>query len=251
MQIVFGNTIYYRYAYNNTGTYNWQKWSIINSGDETLTAFNNFNADNLYTGMYTINTDRTITSLLTEYPNYYKWGTLSCNSANDFGYQIYIPDLFYEDKGIYLRTYYENETSLKKWRNWECIHINDYKSKSIAANGWIIFHNGLIIQWGNTLVYTRNKISDNVVNVMDTTNPNYIVFPLSLSSFSHSGWDYQHILLEHTTNGNDNLTTAKIFGEIKKSTTGFIVNTMNFNIMNFTVVDTDSISLNWSCMSFV
>ena len=86
---------------------------------------------------------------------------------------------------------------------------------------------------------------------MDTTNPNYIVFPLSLSSFSHSDWDYQHISLEHTTNGNDNLTTAKIFGELKKSPIGFIVNAINVNIMNLTVLDIDSISLNWSCMSFV
>ena len=205
-------------------------------------------------GTFTTIKDTLDTNLSSQFPNVYDFGTVYTSGLGTdyFKYQIYIPDkLTMGDEGIYLRTYYKNETNSEKWRDWKCIHINDYKSKSIAANGWIIFHNGLIIQWGNTLIYTRDKISDNVANVMDTTNPNYIVFPLSLISFSHSGWDYQHISLEHTTDGNDNLTTAKLFGELKKSTTGFVVNVINCNIMNLTVLNANSISLNWICMSFV
>lgn len=66
--------------------------------------------------------------------------------------QLYFPDSY---NAIYYRKYYNNPVSSPEFSNWENILI-DYNSRNLITNGYIIFKNNLIIQWGEVSVDTNN-----------------------------------------------------------------------------------------------
>ena len=103
---------------------------------------------------------------LTEYNKYFvasaemnpnkpfsNWGYLT----NDYFDNTRILQTFISDEGhkFYLRTKY-NDT----WKNWVCIYP-DYSNRLFNTNGYIIFNNGLTLQWG---MYSINNASFNILN---------------------------------------------------------------------------------------
>ena len=67
--------------------------------------------------------------------------------------QLYFPD---NHNAIYYRRYYNTPSINPEFSNWENILI-DYNSRNLITNGYIIFKNNLIIQWGHCFQFLQDQ----------------------------------------------------------------------------------------------
>ena len=97
---------------------------------------------------------------------------------------MYVPDnLNWNSSSIFFRNYYKNDSE-KPWREWKALYFNDYSNKLLDNNGFIIFNNGLIIQWENVDMpqeyYLNNKLNNTLINKYYILHP--VNYPMSFTS---------------------------------------------------------------------
>ena len=108
------------------------------------------NWDNIITpGCYTINNYNFSNDSLNYPKNIYPWGILYITQASDGGIQqIYIPHHSYAINEYYTIAHRMKFVSGANFEEWNYASSRDYFNISFASTGYIIFLNGLIIQWG-------------------------------------------------------------------------------------------------------
>ena len=134
-----------------------------------ITSNTNLDWNTLINGIYRIGIDNW-DDTCSNYPDKtitYKYGMLFTSSSNNknFILQIYYPDQTNEVIIAFRQSYKNNTTDFSSWKY---IYTNDYTSISLNQSGYIIFRNGLIIQWG-------------LAPVPDANTNTYITFPISFS----------------------------------------------------------------------
>ena len=147
-----------------------------------ITSNTNLDWNTLINGMYRIGIDNW-DDTCSNYPDKtitYKYGMLFTSSSNNKNLilQVYYPDQTNEVIVAFRQSYRNNTTDFSSWKY---IYTNDYTSISLNQSGYIIFRNGLIIQYG----FTNIPIAD--TNVI-------IIFPISFTTIhravvtpSHNG----------------------------------------------------------------
>ena len=186
------NLMYIRklYTYDNN---EWTNWEIIITGtkNRTLKSSNieyptheTLDLNNLITyNAYFINTDiNTCTNMPTiEYG--YLYVTNCIYYANTRILQTYIGD---NSNKIWMRENFNSE-----WKDWKLIYP-DYSNKYFSSNGYIVFTNGLIIQWG---AYNNDRqasieitlpINFNTANYIYIFSPGADYYPVYLTALSRT-----------------------------------------------------------------
>lgn len=153
------------------------------------------NWDNIAPGNYYV-TNTSFSTNSSNYPlNAYQWGILIITNLSDgnaiFKLQRYYPHF---SSSFYYRIYYSSE-----WKTWSTYTSNDYKSISLNSNGYIIFRNGLILQFKREIINTTTDGTDEIIYP--------ISFPNNICAFASASTDLQinHFnvpILHNVTNNN-------------------------------------------------
>jgi len=126
------------------------------------------------------------------------WGKLLVERMRNGIKQIFLPDNL---DNIYIRNYH---TSIG-WSNWVQIYP-DYSDISLAESGYIIFYNGLILQWDSAFIQTQ---SYNNLKILQPFPINFNNKLLGISAIALTNYDgiNNATIVSYGFNSLDNQTT--------------------------------------------
>ena len=148
-------------GYNQNKFFNWKNMGNIIRLNECLSEEDFHDWTKSPSGYFSIN-DKTIdNTLLTQFSNISMYGILLNTYVQNtgFAFQLYIPDSLStsQNGAIYIRTICPGDSNNNPYRDWIGIYKNDYTSISLNQTGYIVFRNGLKIQWIRVTVPENNS----------------------------------------------------------------------------------------------